>query len=145
MIEEMRLPRYAMGELTVAQVDGGWIVLEDGRRVGGTLRYPFETREDAQRWVDKSIREASDASDASLHAMSKVIRETDPELWARYEQVDASADSKAELDAAHRAAGTFQLRLQLVCAALEAEGEMYRTGMTRDGRPLFQAAPDQKQ
>ena len=139
MKDEMRLPRYAMGELTVAQVDGGWIVLEDGRRVGGTLRYPFETREDAQRWIDKSIREEAESDDASVGAMAKVIRETDPELWARYEQVEASADSEAELDAAHKAAGTFQLSLQLVCAALEAEGKIYRTGITRRGQPVFRA------
>jgi hypothetical protein len=32
--------RYAAGKLTVAQEGGGWIALEDGHRVGGTLRQP---------------------------------------------------------------------------------------------------------
>jgi hypothetical protein len=31
----------SMGELTVARDGDHWIVLEDGRRVGGTLREPF--------------------------------------------------------------------------------------------------------
>jgi hypothetical protein len=34
-IKSRRLPHYAMGELSVAQdANGGWIVLEDSRRVG---------------------------------------------------------------------------------------------------------------
>jgi hypothetical protein len=144
MSKSKLLPHYAMGELTVAQdADGGWIVLEDGRCVGGTLRYPFETREDAQRWVDKSIREEANDSDASVGAMAKVIRETDPELWARCEQVEAElagVGSEAERDAAHMAAGTLGLMIRLACASLEAKGEIYRSG-TRDGRPVFRAWP----
>jgi hypothetical protein len=72
--------------------------------------------------------------------MAKVIRETGPELWARYEQVEvelAGVDSEAERNAAHKAAGTFLLTVQLACAAPEAERKIYRSGKTRDGRPLF--------
>jgi hypothetical protein len=44
-----------MGEFTVARQGEGWIVLEDGRRVGGTLRHPFSGREAAQRHIEREL------------------------------------------------------------------------------------------
>src|SRR5580704_9369803 len=52
--------RPAMGEFTVAQECEGWIVLEDGRRVGGTLRYPFPSREAAQRYVERELADEAE-------------------------------------------------------------------------------------
>jgi hypothetical protein len=49
------MKQRAMGEFTVAQEAEGWIVLEDGRRVGGTLRYPFPSREAAQQYVEREL------------------------------------------------------------------------------------------
>jgi hypothetical protein len=34
----------SMGKLTIEQSGAGWIVCEDGRRVGGTVRHPFTVR-----------------------------------------------------------------------------------------------------
>ena len=45
----------SMGVLTIEQCGEDWFVYEDGRRVGGTLLYPFESREAAQRWLDRSL------------------------------------------------------------------------------------------
>lgn len=53
----------SMGVMTVEQCDGGWIVCEDGRRVGGTLLHPFESQEAAQRWLDREL-----ASEAEMMA-----------------------------------------------------------------------------
>ena len=78
--------RYAMGELTVAKEGDDWIVLEDGHRVGGTLRYPFASREDAERWIKRELAGYADP-DAERDAKAKIIRETDPEIWARFEEV----------------------------------------------------------
>jgi hypothetical protein len=51
----------AMGEFTVAQEGEGWIVLEDRRCVGGTLRYLFPSRKAAQRYVEReSVRRSGD-------------------------------------------------------------------------------------
>src|SRR6476660_4804956 len=59
----------AMGEFTVAQEGEGWIVLEDGRRVGGTLRYPFPSREAAQRYVERELAgEAEMSRDGRLRS-----------------------------------------------------------------------------
>jgi hypothetical protein len=52
---KQRMFGSAMGVLTVAQEGDGWVVLEDGRRVGGTLRVPFASRKAAQRYVKKEL------------------------------------------------------------------------------------------
>ena len=47
--EKRRLnERSSMGVFTITQQSGGWIVFEDGRRVGGVVRQPFASREAAQ-------------------------------------------------------------------------------------------------
>jgi hypothetical protein len=107
--------RYRMGKLTVAQEEsGGWVVLEDGRRVGGTLRYPFPGRKYAQRWVEQSLKEEAELNargEFDTMARAKIIRETDPELWARYEEAELEIPADLDPDeysnaaiAVHRAA-----------------------------------------
>jgi hypothetical protein len=134
--------RSAMGEFTVVQEDHGWIVLEDGRRVGGTLRYPFPSREAAQRYVDRELADEAELvakGDFALSAKAREIRETDAELWAQFVKIDEefADEDEATREAAHRAAGTFIIMLRLAMAGLEADGKIYRTGQMQNGRPLF--------
>jgi hypothetical protein len=131
-----------MGEFTVAQEGEGWIVLEDGRRVGGTLRYPFPSRKAAQRYVERELADEAEImakGDFALSAKTRVIRETDAELWALFVNIDKefADEGEAAREAAHRAAGTFIVMIRLVMADLEANGKIYRTGKMRNGRPLF--------
>jgi len=132
----------AMGEFTVAQEGEGWIVLEDGRRVGGTLRYPFPTREAAQRYVERELADEAELmakGDLALSAKTGAIRETDAELWALFVNIEEefAGEDEATKEAAHRAAGTFVVMIRLVMAGLEADGKIYRTGKMRNGRPVF--------
>jgi hypothetical protein len=132
-----------MGVLTVAQADDGWIVLEDGRRVGGTLRDPFSSQEAAQRYVEREkAREARVMArgDVAASAGARAIRDLDAEIWARFTAIeeDASMDDAAK-EAAHQAAGTSFIMLHLAMVGLEAKGELYRTGEMRDGLPVFAA------
>ena len=63
------MKQRAMGEFTVAQEGESWIVLEDGRRIGGTLRYPFPSREAAQRYVERELAgEAEMSRDGRLRS-----------------------------------------------------------------------------
>jgi hypothetical protein len=114
------------GELTVEQMfddDGeGWIVLEDGKRVGGTLRYPFPTREAAERWVRKET-EGRDQTSPDRRAIARVIRETDPELWATYERIEKQCTPENR-QAAHAKAGTAKLCIRIGLAALKAKGKV---------------------
>jgi hypothetical protein len=135
-----------MGEFTVVQEAGGWIVLEDGRRVGGTLRYPFPSREAAQRYVERELADEAKMiakGDFALSAKAKVIRETDAELWALFENIEEefADEDEATKESAHRAAGTLGVMIRLVMADLEADGKIYRTGEMRDGKPVFKLAP----
>jgi hypothetical protein len=128
-----RAGRSAMGEFTVAQEGEGWIVLEDGRRVGGTLRYPFPDRKAAQRYVERELAgeaEIMAKGDFALSAKTRVIRETDAELWERFANIEEefADEDEATREAAHRAAGTFIVMIRLVMAGLEAAGKIYRTG-----------------
>ena len=141
---KQRMFGSAMGELTVAQEGEGWIVLEDGRRVGGTLRYPFPSREAAQRYVKRELASEAEtmaSGDVALSAKARTIRETDAELWASFVDIEEkfAGEDEATKEAAHRAAGTFGVMIRLVMADLEAEGKIYRTGEMRDGRPVFAA------
>ena len=134
----------AMGEFTVAQGGEGWIVLEDGRRVGGTLRCPFPSRKAAQRYVERELAGEADTmakGDLALSAMCRAIRETDAELWALYEDIEEefADEDEATKEAAHRAAGTFIIMIRLAMAALEADGKIYRAGKMRNGQPVFVA------
>jgi hypothetical protein len=131
-----------MGEFTVAQEGEGWIVLEDGRRVGGTLRYPFPSREAAQRYVERELADEAELvakGDFALSAKARVIRETDAELWALFVNIEEefAGEDEATKEAAHRAAGTFGVMIRLVMAGLEANGKIYRTGKMGNGRPVF--------
>jgi hypothetical protein len=72
-----------------------------------------------------------------------VIRETDAKLWAKLVQIEEELESEDDdtKDAAHRAAGTFDVLIDLISrlalAELEAEGRICRTGELRDGQPVF--------
>jgi hypothetical protein len=134
----------AMGEFTVAQEGEGWIVLEDGRRVGGTLRYPFPSRKAAQRYVERELAAEANTmakGDRALSAKCRAIRETDAELWALCANIEEefADEDEATREAAHRAAGTYVVLIRLAMAALEADGKIYRTGKMRNGQPVFAA------
>jgi hypothetical protein len=78
----------SMGKLTIEQRGSGWIVLEDGRRVGGTLRHPFTNQAAAQRYVDAELADEAEImaqGDVGSSAQNRVIRETDPKVWAKIE------------------------------------------------------------
>ena len=137
----------AMGVLTVVQEGDGWVVLEDGRRVGGTLLVPFASRKAAQRYVERELAgeaETMARGDVAGSAKARAIRDLDAEVWARFEKIEKEFAGKDEAtkEAAHRAAGTSIVIIQVCMAALEAEGKIYRTGETRDGRPVFAARKD---
>ena len=139
---KQRIFGSAMGEFTVVREGQGWIVLEDGRRVGGTLLYPFPSREAAQRYVERELADEAEImakGDFALSAKTRVIRETDAELWALFVNIEEefAGEDEATKEAAHRAAGTFGVMIRLVMADLEADGKIYRTGKMRDGKPVF--------
>jgi hypothetical protein len=141
---KQRIFGSAMGEFTVAQEGEGWIVLEDGRRVGGTLRYPFPSREAARRYVERELADEAEImakGDRALSAKCRAIRETDAELWALCANIEEefADEDEATREAAHRAAGTFIIMIRLAMAGLEADGKIYRTGKMRNGRPVFAA------
>lgn len=74
----------SLGKLTVEQRGNGWIVCEDGRRVGGTVRHPFTSQAAAQRYVDAELAAEAKviaAGEVSLSACAWVIRGTDPKIW----------------------------------------------------------------
>src|SRR5262249_5424647 len=128
-VQRARGARSAMGEFTVAQEDDGWIVLEDGRRVGGTLRYPFLSRGAAQPYVDRELADEAEIiakCDFALSSKARVIRETDAELWALFVKIDEefADEDEATREAEHRAAGTFGVMIRLVMADLEASGKI---------------------
>jgi hypothetical protein len=122
------MKQRAMGEFTVAQEAEGWIVLEDGRRVGGTLRSPFPSREAAQQYVERELAgeaEMMAKGNLALSAKARAIRETDAELWALFVNIEEefAGEDEATKEAAHRAAGTFGVMIRLVMAGLEADGK----------------------
>jgi hypothetical protein len=83
---KQRMFGSAMGALTVAQEGDGWVVLEDGRRVGGTLLVPFASRKAAQRYVKKELAaeaEAIASGDVAGSATARAIRDLDAEVWDR--------------------------------------------------------------
>jgi hypothetical protein len=132
---------YRMGELTIACTDDGWIVLEDGQKVGGTVRYPFSNQAAAQRYIDREragYEEDLAAGNYQQIAAAKIIRQTEPELWALVEKIEKRCRDRSEDErfAAHAAAGTSIVLIRMVTAELEAAGDTYRDG-TRDGRPVF--------
>jgi hypothetical protein len=134
----------AMGVLTVAKEGEGWIVLEDGHRVGGTLRYPFASREAAQRYVERELADEAEAmasGNVALSAKVRAIRDLDAEVWALFVKIEKEFAGKDEgsKEAVHRAAGTGGVMVRISMAELEAEGKIYRTGEMRNGRPVFAA------
>ena len=134
----------AMGEFTVTQDGEGGIILEDGRRVGGTLRHPFSSREAARRHIERELADEAELmanGDFARSAKCKVIRETDAELWALLANIEKefADEDEATREAAHAAAGTLIVLIRLVMADLEADGKIHRTGEMRDGRPVFAA------
>jgi len=110
-----------MGEFTVAQEGEGWIVLEDGRRVGGTLRHPFTSREAAQRHIERELADEAELmanGDFALSAKCQVMHETDAELWALFANIEKefADEDEATREAAHAAAGTLIVMTRLVMA-----------------------------
>jgi hypothetical protein len=134
---------YRMGTLTIARSRSGdgWVVMEDGEQVGGTLLHPFESEAAAQRWVGEEkadYQEGLLCGDYELLARAKVIRQTDAELWARFADIEEQFDrDDDERDAAHYAAGTRIVGIRLAIADLEVRGDIHRTGEYRRGRPVF--------
>jgi hypothetical protein len=124
--------RYQMGELTISADGVGWIILEDGARVGGTIAEPFTSREAAERWVQRSQADEVELvamGDFETIARAKIIREADPAVWARLEAIEkVYADDEDERTAAHQDAGTWPLVMRLAIASLEAHGRIGRRG-----------------
>jgi hypothetical protein len=82
---------YRMGELTIARTADGWIVLEDGQKVGGTVRYPFPDQEAAQRYIAREragYEEDLAVGNYQRIAVAKIIRQTDFELWALVAEIE---------------------------------------------------------
>src|ERR1700733_5296973 len=134
----------AMGEFTVTQDGEGWIILEDGRRVGGTLRHPFSSREAARRHIERELTDEAELmanGDFARSAKCKVIRETDAELWALLANIEKefADEDEATREAAHAPPGPLIVPIRLGMADLEADGKIHRTGEMRDGRPVFAA------
>jgi hypothetical protein len=130
----------SMGKLTIEQRGSGWIVLEDGKRVGGTVRHPFTNQAAAQRYVDAELAgeaETMGRGDVGLSAQCRVIRGTDPKVWAKTERIEKKfADDDDARWAAHHAAGTTIVLVRMMMAALEAEGKIEPCG-ERDGRTVY--------
>jgi hypothetical protein len=118
----------SMGKLTIDQRGTGWIVCEDGRRVGGTVRHPFTSQAAAQRYVDAELKgeaETMAAGDVGLSACARVIRETDHKVWAKVERIEKKfADDADAAQAAHVAAGTWIVMIKMALASAEAEGKI---------------------
>ena len=98
----------SMGKLTVEQRGSRWIVCEDGKRVGGTVRQPFASQAAAQRYVDAELAgeaETMARGDVGLSAQCRVIRGTDPKVWAKVVRIESKfADDDDARQAAHDAA-----------------------------------------
>ena len=133
----------SMGKLTVEPHGAGWIVCEDGRRVGGPVRYPFTSREAAQRYADAELAaEAKTMAEGniSLSARARVIRGTDPKVWAKIERIEKKFASNHDAAVeAHIAAGTFVVMVRMTTASLEAEGILEGAG-ERDGQRVYRLA-----
>jgi hypothetical protein len=131
-------PKFVLGALTIAPHGDGWIVLEDGERVGGVLRGdpPFTSKEAAVRYVEEErggYEESLALGEFGSIARCKVIRQTDPELFARFEEVvrqtaDEEHDDKMR---AHIDAGTSRLLLKFATVELEVEGLLQRDAENR--------------
>jgi hypothetical protein len=135
----------SMGKMTIDQRGKGWVVCEDGKRVGGTLLYPFESREDAQDWLDEELAAEAEMmakGDVGRSARARVMRDTDPEIWAKFVEIEHLFDNDDARAVAHDAAGTWDVVVDMALAALEAEGILRRTGKVIDGRPKFAFATD---
>jgi hypothetical protein len=135
---------YRMGTLTIARSRSGdgWVVMENGEQVGGTLLHPFESEAAAQRWVDREkadYQEGLLCGDYEQLACAKVIRQTDAELWSRFADIEEQFRDRDDdkRDAAHRAMGTLIVGVKLARAELEVRGEICRAGY-RQGKPTFQ-------
>jgi hypothetical protein len=133
----------SLGKLTVEQHGTGWIVCEDGRRVGGPVRYPFTSQEAAQRWADAELADEAEAmarGDVSSSARARVIRGTDPKVWAKLARIERKFAGNANAaEEAHVAARTWIVMIQLTVASLEAEGKLEGAG-ERDGRRVYRLA-----
>jgi hypothetical protein len=122
----------ALGKMTIERRGKGWIVLEDGRRVGGTVRHPFTSQEAAQRYLNAELAEEAEtmaAGDVALSARCRVIRDTDPEVWARFLHIEEKfADDDEAAQEAHEAAGTSVVMVKLALASREAKGKIEGAG-----------------
>jgi hypothetical protein len=130
----------SMGKLTIERCGSGWIVCEDGRRVGGTVRYAFTSQAAAQHYIDAELADEAEImarGDVGLSARARFIRGTNPKLWAKFERIEAKfADDNDARQAAHAAAGTLMVGIEMVVASLEAQGKLERCS-ERDGKSVY--------
>jgi hypothetical protein len=85
----------------------GWVVMEDGEEIGGTLLHPFESEAAALRWVDQEKADYQEGLLCGAYeqlARAKVIRQTGRASPMFEEQFRDRDDD--EQNAAHQAAGT---------------------------------------
>jgi hypothetical protein len=78
------------------------------------------------------------AGDVGLSARARVVRETDPKVWAKLVRIEKKfADDDFQTQkAAHDAAGTSIIMVRLALASLEAEGKIEPRG-ERDGQTAY--------
>lgn len=79
------------------------------------------------------------AGEVSLSACARVIRGTDPKIWAKLARIEKKFTHDVDAaQEAHVAAGTWIVMIKLTIASLEAEGKIERGG-ERGGQPVFRA------
>ena len=106
----------------------------------GRCAEPFASQAAAQRYVDAELAgeaETMARGDVGLSAQCRIIRETHPKVWAKFERIQEKfvGDDDARW-AAHHAAGTAIIMVRLTRAALVAEGKLEPIG-ERDGQTVY--------
>jgi hypothetical protein len=144
MNDEERMSKMfgsSLGKLTVEKRGNGWIICEDSRRVGGPVLYPFTSQEAAQRYVDAELAAEAEVmanGDVGRSARARVVRETDPKVWAKLARIEKKfADDVDAAQAAHIAADTWIVMTKMAIASLEAEGKIEAS--ERAGLRVFRA------
>lgn len=131
----------SMGKLTIERCGSGWIVCEDGRRVGGPVHHAFTSQAAAQRYIDAELADEAEImarGDVGLSARARFIRGTNPKLWAKFVRIEKkyAEDDDDVKTAAHDAAGTLMVGIEMALASLEAQGKLERCG-ERDGNSVY--------
>lgn len=130
----------SMGQLTIERYRSGWIVLEDGLRVGGTVRHLFANQAAARRYVDAELADEAEImanGDVGLCARCRFIRGTDPKVWAKIERINEKfADDEDAWKAAHIAAGTWGVLIEMELPVLVAR-EKLEIRLRDDGQNVY--------